>query len=613
MRAEKFEHEVIGTSRTFYRAQNLRVVIQGDRAMTDGNVVYLPAIDHTQDIDLHKQRVMRGYIDHEAGHGRHTDLKAWPKSGHDPATLTYAPVLANAIEDVRIEKLIIDEYPGAQKNLEAVSEAVNKGYLELFKSDPSIAKDFAKIGAVALTWEGRKRLGYEGKTNDQCLDTLPPDVRKKVSELCDLAEKCKSFGDAIQLAVTIDRDINTALRTGVPGSLPGGMGGGAGNGKGSGYNGPMPGGEGGDGGEGHDRDENAGADVDNTKGEKPKMLSPEIDQGVNKVVGPVSADGRKGYRVWTWDKDHVIHVSDTMKRKRHQQFKDAAHDTGLVRYDRARASVDGAVNQMRRKLERALISKANRGWLRNREEGTLDSKRLVAAYQGQLDVRKQREPVDELNVCLGLIVDQSGSMSGHKIQLAQQAAISYAEAVDKVNIPFMIGGFTTTYLAADALNPLESVSIRGYRNFALDLYLYKKFDEPLKKARPAIGAMTGCEMHANADGDSLLQFYWKFIKGRPEQRKIMVVFSDGLPAASGGDQRQRLRDVVAYLESEGVELLAIGICSDAPKEFYKKWTVVEDAEDLAKEALDQLAKLLIDPNFKVDNRALMKVEEVIKR
>lgn len=604
MKAEKFEHEVIGTSRTFYRAQNLQVRIEGDRAMTDGNVVYLPAIDHNADVDLHKQRVMRGYIDHEAGHGRHTDMKAWAKSGHNPATLTYAPVLANAIEDVRIEKLIIDEYPGAQKNLEAVSAAVNKGYLDMFKSDPSIADSFAKIGAIALTWEGRKRLGYEGKTNDQCLDTLSPDIRKKVSELCDLAEKCKSFGDAIQLAVTIDRDINAALSAGIPGALPGAAGA---TGEGSGAGKTDGGGSGGE-----TTGKNMGADVDNAS--KPTMYSPEISNGVNAAVGSATA-GAKGYRVWTWDRDNIVHVTDDMKKRgeRFQQWAQATGKTGLVRYDKARKAVDTAVNQMRRKLERALISKANRGWLRNREDGLLDSKRLVAAYQGRPDVRKVREPIDELDCVVGLIVDMSGSMMGSKIQLAQQAAISYAEALDKVNVPFMMGGFTVVYDENERLNKLDCSTIHGYRNYALDLYVFKRFDEQLKKARPSIGAMTGCQMGDNADGDSLLQFYWRFIKNRPEKRKVMIVFSDGAPAAYGGDQQKRLRNVLAYIEGEGVDIMGIGICSDAPKHYYKKWAIVRNAADLAKEALSQLAKLLIDPNFKVDNRELMKADEVIKR
>lgn len=618
MRAEKFEHEVIGTSKTFYRSQNLRVVIEGDTAKTDGTTVYLPAIDHATDIDLHKQRVMRGYIDHEAGHGRHTDLKAWSKSGHDPKSLQYAPMLANAIEDVRIEKLICEEYPGAQKNLEAVSESVNRHYLKMLKRDPSLAKEFAKVGALALTWEGRRRMGYEGKTIEECLATLPPDILKKVQELTDLAEKCQSTKDAVLLAVTIDRDIQAVAKS----ASGGGGAGGAATGPGAGGraagasagssgigSGVAPGGEG-SGATETNSDENRGADVRNDVG--PKMLSPDVSQGVTEAVGPVTTSGG-GYRVWSWDKDNIVHVTDDMTKGRFRQWKEAASKTGLMRYDRARASVDTAVNQMRRKLERALITKSNRGWLRNREQGLLDNKRLVAAYRGEVNVHRVREPVEDMNCCIGLIVDQSGSMSGSKIALAQQAAISYAEALDKTGIPFMIGGFTTNYNRHEALNPLEVAHISGYRNFPLDLYVYKKFDEVLKKARPSIGAMTGCEMHDNADGDSLLQFYWRFIKGRQERRKVMVVFSDGHPAARGGNQTQRLRDVVAYLESEGVELLAIGIESDAPKKFYKKWVQVDDAGDLAKAALDQLAKLLIDPNFKVDNRELMKVGEVIKR
>ena len=598
MKAQKFEHEVIGTSKTFYRSQNLRVVIEGDQAKTDGKTVYLPAIDQSKDIDLAQQRVMRGYVDHEAGHGRHTDIGAWDHSGHDYKLMTYAPMLWNALEDVFIERKIIVEYPGAQKNLEAVSDAVNRIYLKKHAEDPSIAGSFEKIGALAITWAGRKALGYDPKTHDQCLATLPADILAKVEAIEVLARQHLCTMDNIQMAVTLDRDIHEAKRltktkreTGTEGNGP-----------------RVPTGRGD--GDLEEHEEEDEAETEETGGGS-EMMDPDVAGGVNGTV-PKGRAAKAGYRVWTWDRDNIWHVTDNVSQTRFKDWKSAARDSGLSLYDKAQQNTRGHTSVMRRKLERALIAKSNRGWLRNREEGQLDSRKLVAAYRGEVNVHRVREPAEDMDVAVMLVVDQSGSMAGERIELAQEAAVCYAEALDRTNIPFCLTGFTTSYSPREKLNPLEDARTDSYRNYPLDLYIYKRFNEPLKQARPAIGAMVRCNMVDNADGDSLMQFYWKFLKPRDEQRKVMIVFSDGQPAARGGDQDKRLRSVVSYIESEGVELLGVGIQSNAVKMYYKKWVLVNRLEDLSKTALTELAKLLLDKNFKVDNRDLMKVDDVIR-
>lgn len=582
MHAEKFEHEVIGTSKTFYRDQGLRVVIEGNKARTDGSTVYLPAIDQTKEVDLYQQRVMRGFIDHEAGHGRHTDKNAWTKAGVDPGRLQFAPQIVNAIEDVRIEKKIISEYPGSQKNLEATNEAVNRAVAEKFAKDPSALTDFRVVGALAVTWEGRRRMGYDVKSNEELLAQLPPDVREMAERVCDMGEKCENTTDVVQVGVSIDHELSEKPGGGGDGGEGGGEGGDVGGGKKSGGS--------------------------RTSGGK--MMSSELSDGVTNAIEAGDEDDR--YRVWSWEQDHLWHIRGQHRDSLFTDWRDSALSTGLKKYERAKASVATEVSQMKRKLERALISKSNRGWLGNREEGNLDSRRLVKAFKGDPNVHRVREPAEDMDVVVGLVVDCSGSMSsGNRIGLARQAAICYAEALEKAAIPFVCAGFTNHY--DDALNRGENAHTNKYRNYPLTMFVFKDFKETLKKAKPAMGAIVDVPMGDNNDGDSLMQFHRAFLRDRREKRRIMIVFSDGQPAASGGDVQKRLRDVVSYLEEEGIEMVAVGIQSEAPKKFYKRWVQVNDLKDLSKVALDQLAKLLISSKFKVDNRELMKVTEKIRR
>ena len=99
---------------------------------------------------------------------------------------------------VRIERLITQEYPGSQRNLEATSAWANNLYLEAYAEDPEIAKDIARVGAIGITWEGRRRMGYDDPTLQQCLDTLPKAIRKQVNDAVDTLDKAKGTVDCFK-------------------------------------------------------------------------------------------------------------------------------------------------------------------------------------------------------------------------------------------------------------------------------------------------------------------------------------------------------------------------------------------------------------------------------
>ena len=130
MKSDLFQHEVRKTSSVFGRKEDVTVEFQGEDAMTNGSNIILPAMDFEKDISKNDQAIMRGYVDHESGHIRHTDFKALNKFGKENEGNKLLLNLQNAIEDIYLEKRVIDEYAGSKENLVATSGCVNDGFLE---------------------------------------------------------------------------------------------------------------------------------------------------------------------------------------------------------------------------------------------------------------------------------------------------------------------------------------------------------------------------------------------------------------------------------------------------------------------------------------------------
>lgn len=212
MKTSLFEHECTKVSRTLGRKHDLRVVFRGQDAKTDGNTVVLPALDQMKDLSAEQVKVGRGYVDHETAHVIYTDMPAYQEAATSRANAgdKLYPMVLNALEDVRIERCMRRDYPGVLTNLTSTCEAVNLEYLKRYKKEPQIAQDPRVVGAIALTWEGRKRDGYPTTTNDQCLDTLDPSVRDRIAKWIDAVASCNSTADVIALADLCSQDLRKA-------------------------------------------------------------------------------------------------------------------------------------------------------------------------------------------------------------------------------------------------------------------------------------------------------------------------------------------------------------------------------------------------------------------
>ena len=189
--------------RTFSTDFDTACVFAGDGAFTDGDKVVLPAVQGDAEVTARQAHVMGGYANHETLHKLLTDFKAFRRWAKGKGKLTLS--MNNAIEDIRIENGGKELYNGIAKQIDKTAREVNRAFIdEVYPQQPDIVNDFGKIGPVAVTWAGRKLLGYQDESNEEALSLLPDDIRKRVERIAQQAMKLdhgvRGMGDVDQRA-----------------------------------------------------------------------------------------------------------------------------------------------------------------------------------------------------------------------------------------------------------------------------------------------------------------------------------------------------------------------------------------------------------------------------
>ncbi|RZV51221.1 MAG: cobaltochelatase subunit CobT, partial [Sphingomonadaceae bacterium] len=237
------------------------------------------------------------------------------------------------------------------------------------------------------------------------------------------------------------------------------------------------------------------------------------------------------------------------------------------------------------------------------EEGLLDAARLarvVAAPAHNLSYKIERD-TEFKDTVVSLLIDNSGSMRGRPIAIAATCADILANTLERCGVKAEILGFTTRawkgglsredWLAEG--RPANPGRLNDLRHI-----IYKKADEPYRHAKRQLGLMMREGLlKENIDGEALLWAHQRLIQ-RPEERRILMVISDGAPvddstgSANGGAYLEsHLRSVIDWIETRSpVELSAIGIGHDVTR-YYKRAVTIMDAEQLGGAMVDQLAGL----------------------
>jgi cobaltochelatase CobT len=310
---------------------------------------------------------------------------------------------------------------------------------------------------------------------------------------------------------------------------------------------------------------------------------------------PESGDPSRNYRVFTRAHDETLAA---------ERACDAAE---LVRLrsvlDQQSKRLQGVVVRLANRLERLLLAQQKRRWIFDLEEGVLDAARLTRVIVDPLAPLAFKEEADAefKDTVVTLLVDNSGSMRGRPIMVAALCADVLSRTLERCGVKVEILGFTThdwnggksreDWIRAGA--PPQPGRLSDLRHL-----IYKAADAPWRRARQNLGLMLREDMlKENIDGEALLWAHERLL-ARGEQRKIMIVISDGVPldeatlsANPGSYLESHLRRVVEWIERQSpVELVAIGIGHDVT-DFYERAVAIEDAEQLGGAMMDQLTSL----------------------
>lgn len=263
----------------------------------------------------------------------------------------------------------------------------------------------------------------------------------------------------------------------------------------------------------------------------------------------------------------------------------------------------GAVSRLANKLQRRLQAQQNRSWLFDMEEGILDAGRLarvVANPTTPLSFKVEKD-TEFRDTVVTLLLDNSGSMRGRPISIAAICADVLASTLERCDVKVEVLGFTTRawkggqsrekWLAEG--RPQQPGRLNDLRHI-----IYKKADAPMRRTKANLGLMMKEGLlKENIDGEAL-EWAHRRMLARPEQRKILMVISDGAPVDDStlamnpqNFLEKHLRDVIAMVEKrKQVELIAIGIGHDVTR-YYQHAVTITDAEQLAGAMTEQLAGL----------------------
>ena len=302
-----------------------------------------------------------------------------------------------------------------------------------------------------------------------------------------------------------------------------------------------------------------------------------------------------GYKVFTRSYDETVNAEELCDPDELERLRSFL--------DKQLQALHGAVARLANRLQRRLLAQQNRGWDFDLDEGMIDAARLARVIVDPMHplTYKQERDTEFRDTVVTLLLDNSGSMRGRPIMVAACCADILARTLERCGVKVEILGFTTRawkggHSREEWLNALKP-PLPGRLN-DLRHIIYKAADAPWRRSRRNLGLMMREGLlKENIDGEALTWAHNRLL-ARPEQRRILMMISDGAPVDdstlsvnSGSYLERHLRQVIEEIETRSsVELLAIGIGHDVTR-YYRRAVTVTDAEELAGVMTEKLAEL----------------------
>ena len=336
----------------------------------------------------------------------------------------------------------------------------------------------------------------------------------------------------------------------------------------------------------------------------------EVDEQPDDEAGEDETDGQEPWRPelpfssMTNENFYKVFTNQFDEEIEAEDLCDAEELTRLRNYlDKQLSNLQGVVARLANRLQRRLMAQQNRSWDFDLEEGVLDAARLTRVVMDPMHPLsfKMEQDTEFRDTVVTLLLDNSGSMRGRPITVAATCADILARTLERCGVKVEILGFTTRawkggqsrekWLASN--KPANPGRLNDLRHI-----IYKSADSPWRRARRNLGLMMREGLlKENIDGEALIWAHNRLL-GRPEQRRILMVISDGAPVDdstlsvnSGNYLERHLRQVIADIENRSpIELIAIGIGHDVTR-YYKRAVTIVDAEELGGAMTEKLAEL----------------------
>ena len=344
-------------------------------------------------------------------------------------------------------------------------------------------------------------------------------------------------------------------------------------------------------------------EFDPSMNDQEAMLEDSDDESIPQSQRQPPKDGNpRKYSIFTNQFDKIIDAKDLITEDEIKKLRG--------NLDLQLSSLQNFISRLANKLQRKLLAKQNRSWNFDLEEGILDASKLprvIIDPFNSLSYKKEKD-IDFKDTVVTLLIDNSGSMRGRPITIAAICADILSRTLERCSVKVEILGFTTLNWKGGKSREAWMKNKKNNPGRLNDLchIIYKSADTPWRRAKNNLGLMLkeGI-LKENIDGEAILWAHNR-LKKRKEERKVIMVISDGAPVDdstlsvnSGNYLEQHLKKVVKWVEaSKDIEINAIGIGHDVSN-YYEKAIKIADVQELGDAMVDRLVEL-----FSTDSRSL---------
>ena len=588
---ENFKTAISSTVRSLTNSQKLEISFGNQQSKTEQDSIRLP--DLQQNNNKLNYEEIRAIADSKSLNYRFSDKKIFKQ--FEPEG-NISKKLYNISEKIRCEKIGTSYFKGVKNNIE---KFYNKriSELDLKNSEDKIIESFENYLRIKfLDFENENRIDKKLKTYKKDLNDK---FKNKISELKECTLDQEKFNSLISKLIS-DMSLDEIID------------------------------------EEEKKDEKNDENESQSKPQNQDQKAKENDEKYEEMSIDSGVPDLENQAKDSDQAEQELEIEDNsrpdLKKRGNTNFGDLKYKSYTEEFDevikaeelesenellRLRKSLDQQLLQLRsfisklaNKLQRKLLAKQNRSWNFDLEEGLLDTSKLPRVIMdpfNSLSFKKEKD-IEFKDTLVTILIDNSGSMRGKPISVAAICADILSRTLERCMVKVEILGFTTKHWKGGSSREKwmknDKPNLPGRLN-DLRHIIYKSADNPWRQTKNNMGLMLKEGLlKENIDGEALKWAFNKMNK-RKEDRKILMVISDGAPvddstlSTNTSDYLEtNLKKTVKWIENKSnVELLAIGIGHDVTR-YYSKAVKITDVQDLGDVMINQLTDLFVSANKK---------------